>query len=346
MLTLTAIRMRLNKASTINDVARLCGVSHQTVSRVINEHPNVAPKTRKRVLEVIKELGYQPNRAARRLVTGISNSIGLVSYGTSHYGPSRMFNSIDKALRNKDIGLVTAHLRDMTLDELERAVQYLKSQLVDGLILITPLDIDLDILRSLCQPLPFVTLDVKARNHFPSIAIDQYYGAQQATLHLLELGHSQIAHISGPLHWTDAKLRQQGWHDTLTAANVKLENRLQIESDWTAQGGFHACMQLLDQAPFSALFAGNDQMALGAIHALYERGLSVPHDISVVGFDDIPEAAFFYPPLSTVQQNFTELGQKSVAYLLELLAQKEPAPEKPISPTLILRKSTQRRYDA
>ncbi len=334
--------MRVNRASTINDVARLCGVSHQTVSRVINKHPNVAPETRKRVLGVIQELGYQPNRAARHLVTGKSNAIGLISYGTSHYGPARMFNSIDKVLREHSLGLVTAHLRDMTLVELERAVQYLKSQLVDGLILITPLDIDLEIIRSLCEPLPFVTLDVKARSNFPSIAIDQHYGAVQATRHLLELGHQAIAHISGPLHWTDAKLRQQGWLDTIQNAQVEPDQKLKIESDWTAEGGFKACQHLLKTTQFTALFVGNDQMALGAIHALHEQGLKVPQDISIVGFDDIPEAAFFYPPLTTVQQNFLELGEQSVAYVLDLMAHKEPRQEKPISPPLIVRKSTQR----
>ncbi|MCA9839025.1 MAG: LacI family DNA-binding transcriptional regulator [Trueperaceae bacterium] len=337
--------MRLSKASTINDVARLSGVSHQTVSRVINEHPNVAPKTRKRVLEVIQELGYQPNRAARHLVTGKSNTVGLVSYGTSHYGPARMVNSIDSALRDRDIGLVSTHLREMTLSELEHSVSYLKSQLVEGLILISPLDIDVEIIRKLCQPLPFVTLDVAARKNFPSIAIDQYSGARKATEHLLELGHRSIAHISGPLHWTDAKLRQQGWQDSLSDAKLQPDNKLKIEGDWTSEGGYAACKKLLSSS-FSALFVGNDQMALGAIHALHEHGLSVPEDISIVGFDDIPEAAFFYPPLTTVQQNFTDLGKQSVSFLLDLLANNQPEDQTPINPKLIVRESTKRIKDA
>lgn len=331
--------MRISKQTTLNDVARISGVSHQTVSRVINQHPNVSLATRERVLAVVEKLGYQPNRAARRLVTGKSNSIGLVSYGTTYYGPAQMLSSIETVLRQKALALATANISTMSLTELKQAIYYLKSQQVDGLILISPLLIDLDGITELCSPLPFVTVDVTARVDFPSVAIDQHYGAKLATKHLLELGHSQIGHISGPLNWTDAQLRYQGWLDSLDKA--ALSESPHIESDWTAQGGYTACKKLLkDSQGFSALFVGNDQMALGAMHAVHEQGLRVPQDISIVGFDDIPEAAFFHPPLSTIRQNFPELGRQSVAYLLELLAKTKPLKASPLNPDLIIRQST------
>jgi len=327
-----------SKKTTLHDVAKASAVSHQTVSRVINKHSSVSSKTRERVLAAIERLGYQPNVTARQLVTGKSNTIGVISYGVRQYGPAQMLYSIEQALKGHGFGLILASLTELSLSDLETAISYVKQQGIEGIVIIIPLEIDISKVEAMCKATPFVLVDHPLQTAH-SVAIDQLHGAQLATEHLLSLGHTNITTITGPLHWYDAKLRQEGFLTSLSKA--KLEPIYSVESDWSAKGGFSAMQNILKENPaFSAVFAANDQMALGAMHALYEAGFSIPKDVSMIGFDDIPEASYFYPPLSTVRQDFTKLGNHSVSALIHLI-QDTPLPRQTfLSPSLVVRQST------
>jgi DNA-binding LacI/PurR family transcriptional regulator len=329
------------KSPTIDDVASLAGVSYQTVSRVVNQHPSVSPKTRAKVQAAIKSLGYQPNNVARSLASRRSTSLGLISFGTAFYGPAQMVGNLEQTARQRGYSLSLASITSLTLEELTGAVHTLLRQRVDGMLVIAPLQaVDSSRLEQLCPDLPLVLIDAEPTTQIPFTSIDQYGGARQAAQHLLELGHSQIAFIGGPADWHDALERQRGWLSALREAGLKPV--AQPEGDWSTASGYQAAQNLLEQKrPFTALLIANDQMALGALLALSEAGLEVPQQVSVVGFDNIPESAFFQPPLTTVQQDFSALAQQSLQQLLALIETPDSAPKAQRIPTqLIVRKST------
>lgn len=334
------------KHVTLKDVASCTDVSYQTVSRVINDHPSVADTTRRRVKSAIEKLGYRPNRIARGLVTKRSSTVGIVAFGSTFYGPAQMIGNIDSSLKERGYGLTMTTIGEMSFDKLREAVYELKSRAVEGLVLITPIhDTRPEQVQELCAETPFVMLYAAPKASAATIVIDQRLGGVQATRHLVELEHTRIAEISGPLDWNDARLRHDAFEATLREAG--LEPGTSRESDWTAAGGYHAAQQLLDtNTSFTGLVVGNDQMALGVLHALREHGISVPGDVSVVGFDDVPEAAFFSPPLTTVRQDFTALGQQSAEYLISLMEDPDTdVRQKSIAPQLIVRESTRRRKE-
>ncbi|HML23458.1 MAG TPA: LacI family DNA-binding transcriptional regulator [Aggregatilinea sp.] len=332
---------RTPKPITLHDVAELSGVSYQTVSRVINNHPYVSKDTRHRVLAAIRELDYRPNRVARSLATRRSYTLGVVTFGTNYYGPSQMMANVERAARSRGYNLTVANIDTLTPRAMLDIVDQLGGQLVDGLVLITPvLGISYEELVTLCAGIPFVMIDAQLGARIPSVVIDQRYGSQLATQHLLDLGHRRIAEIRGPLNWFGAIARHESCLATLKAAG--LEPVCQYEGNWTAEDGYHAAHQLLDSgATFSALVVGNDQMALGAMRALHERGIRIPDDVSLVGFDDIPEAAYFEPPLTTVRQDFGGLGEQSVEYLVSMIDDPDtPMHQRVLHPTLVVRDST------
>lgn len=329
------------KHVTMNDVADDAGVSYQTVSRVINEHPHVAAATRQRVMDAIERLDYRPNRMARTLVTNRSNTVGIVAFGSAFYGPSQMVVNIDRSLKERGYGFTMTTIRKMAFDELRDAVHELQSRAVDGLALITPIhDIDVERVRELCADTPFVMVDVAPGTTVPSVVIDQTHGGRLAAEHLIALGHRRIAVIDGPLAWNDARLRHEAYEAVLREAGV--EPGPSVASDWTSAGGYRGLRELLaTEEPFTGPVVGNDQMALGALHALNERGFDVPGDVSVVGFDDVPEAAYFRPPLTTVRQDFTTLGQQSAETLIALMEDPaSPIRQRVLAPRLIVRAST------
>lgn len=335
---------KASKPMTINDVAKAASVSYQTVSRVINDSPNVAQETRKRVLSSIERLGYRPNGAARQLATGRSQSIGIISFGSAYYGPWQVLTSIEASLRQKAYSLIISFIEDSDTDALERSFSQLEPKQLDGLVLITPMTtLALETVQSYLQQLPHVMIDIDQGSHFPSVLIDQHYGMRLAVEHLLRLGHQHIAAISGPLHWAVAASRHQGWKNALEQAGLR--PLLSAEGDWSVRSGYLACLDLLKSSQsFSALIVANDHMALGAYRALKEQGLRIPEDISVIGFDDIPEADFLDPPLTTVRQDFAMLGQQSVDYLISLIKDKDtPRYHRVLFPSLIERSSTRAR---
>ena len=333
------MRATKTRAVTLNDVAEASGVSHQTVSRVINGSPQVAERTRARVLAAITELGYRPNTAARQLVTGTSMTVGIISFGTHYYGPAQMVRSIERALKNRGYGFVFASVDSLELSEIRGALRELERHHVAGLILVTPLlEVQLRDIQNLCNGLPFVMIDAPKGAALPSVLFDQAYGGELATQHLLSLGHRDICEISGPLTWSGALERHRAWLDTLGRAGVT--PGASAESDWTAAGGYRAARELLALQSFTALVVGNDQMALGALAALREANLRVPEDVSVVGFDDVPEARYYNPPLSTVRQDFELLGQQSAAAILDLIETPGTAEQFLLQPELVVRSST------
>ena len=328
------------KPTTINDVAKAARVSYQTVSRVINDSPNVSEKTRKRVLSSIEKLGYKPNGAARQLATGRSHTIGIISFANAYYGPWQVLTSVENSLKQKGYSLTISFIDYKEADALANCLRQLEPKQLDGVLLITPMtDLMLEDLQLYLKHIPYVMIDIDKGIDFPSVRIDQYYGMGLAIQHLLDLGHRQIASISGPLDWAVAASRQQGIKHALEKAGLAFAAC--AEGDWSVKSGYKAGLKLLDQSQtFTAVVAANDHMALGAYRAFKEAGLRIPEDVSVIGFDDIPEAAFLEPPLTTVQQDFAMLGQQSVDHLLSLVQAAVPGYQRVLFPSLILRSST------
>jgi len=329
-----------SRAPNIRDVARVAGVSYQTVSRVLNDSPSIRPETLQRVRDAITELGYRPNQAARALVTSRSRTIGVLSAQTVHYGPATAINAIETAAREAGYRLSITNISSTEYASIKSAVDYLMSQSVEALIVIAPQVRVFEALNDLQVAVPFVTLEATGLNTSHSLWVDQVQGARMATRHLIDLGHTEIMHISGPQDWIEAEARMQGFLRELSDADLR--TRAPILGDWTASFGYYAGIELLRYRDFSAVFVGNDQMALGFMHACREHGLDVPGDISIVGFDDIPESAHFAPPLTTVRQNFAEIGRRAVALLLGELRGETGMNHDPVQPELVVRESTAR----
>jgi len=320
------------------DVARRAGVSHQTVSRVLNNHPHVRPETRAGVLAAIADLGYRPNAAARTLVTGRTNALGVISFDTTLYGPASMLYGIERAAR-PDYSVAIASLQAFDRDSLLDAVERLLDQGVEGIIVIAPVTTAVAALSGLAPDIPLVAVGCLADVPLPSVAIDNRAGAAQATQHLLDLGHETVYHVAGPEAWLDAQQRIAGWRDALRAARA-VEPEL-LRGDWSARSGYEMGRQLSGMPDVTGVLCGNDSMALGVLRAFAESGRKVPRDVSVVGFDDIAEAPYFLPPLTTMRQNFGELGRRALHLLIEHIDHGQPsAPLLPISPDLVIRAST------
>jgi DNA-binding LacI/PurR family transcriptional regulator len=333
--------MQKNRATTINDVAALAGVSYQTVSRVINQHPSVSKTALERVHRAIQTLNYQPNNAARLLASQRSQTIGVVSYGTIHYGPAQLLASLEQAAHTSGYTLSNVNVASLSFADIGAAIQTLRRQRVDGLILFAPLvDIAHTDLESICADLPLVITDAEPQVGRAVTSIDQFTGGRIAAQHLIKLGHRRLAVINGPLAWYDALLRQQGWLSAMQQA--ELSPVASFESDWTPAGGYACTKTLLETGqPFTGLLVANDQMALGALRALHERGIVLPEQVSVVGFDDIPEAAFLEPPLTTVRQDFSSLAHNSLAQLRQCIEHPDTPPRLlMLVPELVVRSST------
>ena len=329
------------RAPNIRDVAALAGVSYQTVSRVLNDSPSIKASTKQKVLDVIEQIGYRPNQAARALVTSRSRTIGVLSSSqTALYGPTTSINAIEQAARDAGYRLSITNISSGDYTSITSGLDYLMSQSVEAIVVIAPQVRVFDAISDLSISVPFVTLESTSRMSGHSLSVDQIAGARLATKHLIELGHTEIMHISGPQDWIEAEARMQGFLHEINEA--ELRTRAPILGDWSAHFGYYAGLELLRFRDFTAVFAGNDQMALGLMHACRDAGLDVPGDISIVGFDDIPEAAHFPPPLTTVRQDFAEIGRRAVASLLAELQGSGAHHHEKITPELVIRGSTAR----
>ncbi|HEY1511560.1 MAG TPA: LacI family DNA-binding transcriptional regulator [Solirubrobacteraceae bacterium] len=324
----------------MSDVGRLAGVSHQTVSRVINGSQHVRPETRERVLAAMRELDYRPNSVARALVTGRSNTLGVVTFDTTLYGPAATLYGVERAAHEAGYFIIAASLKAMDRSSVPEAIERLRRQGVDGILVITPQEQSAEaLLHAPSGDTPLVAVEAGPTQAVPVVAIDQVAGAAAATQHLLDLGHETVWHITGPPDFLESQQRVHGWRTTLERAGAEVPSPL--VGDWSPRVGYELGRQLSADRSITAIFVANDQMALGVLRAMDEAGRQVPAQLSVVGFDDIPEAPYFSPPLTTVRQDFDEMGSRSVRLLLQMLETGRPVTAGPgAEPQLIVRSST------
>ncbi len=327
----------LGRPPVMADVARLAGVSHQTVSRVLNGHPNVRPPTRDKVLAAIRELAYRPNAAARTLVTRRTHTLGVISFDTMLYGPASMLYGFERAAHDSyfvSIVSLPALDRRSMLDAVDRFL----GQGVEGIIVIATQDTAVAALAHVPTKVPLVAVGCGTRAPVTSVAIDNEAGAFAATRYLLSLGHRTVHHVAGTSSHLDAQERVDGWRRALEKAGAPQLGVL--VGDWSAESGYEMGRQLATDPELTAVFCGNDTMALGVMRALAERGLRVPRDVSIVGFDNIPDAGFYTPPLSTVRQDFGEVGRRALSTLIDRMSGAiEAGPRVRIAPELIIRAS-------
>lgn len=319
-------------------MARVAGVSRQTVSRVINSHPSLRPETRDRVLAVIEEMQYRPSRAAQALGANRSHTIGVLAYHRSQYVPAAAILGIETAAQAAGYVVNTINLTSNTPDAIHHALELQLAHRVDGLVIIAPQTRILRAIDEAAIDLPYVLLHARDHDDPHAMFVDQLAGARAATRHLLDLGHREIYHLAGPRDWIEAEARMQGFLIELDEADVPVTPP--VLGDWTAEFGYFAGRELARTADFTAVFAANDQMALGVLHALRDAGREVPGDVSVVGFDDVPEAAHYWPPLTTVRQDYGELGRQCVARLLRMGDAQVAELGAPLAPQLVIREST------
>ncbi|GIE86253.1 transcriptional regulator, LacI family [Actinoplanes regularis] len=280
-----------SRSPAMTDVARLAGVSHQTVSRVLNDHPNVKEQTRLRVRAAIAELNYRPNRAARALVTGRSQLIGVVARNSMLYGPASMLTEFEQAAADAGFAVSVGSVRELDRDSISAVVDRHLDQRVAGLVVIAQVASATEALAEIPADVPVVFIDGDPAAGRSLVTVDQVAGARAAVRHLLEAGHETVWHVSGPTEWFDSAGRIHGWRQTLLEAGREVPPLL--SADWSAAEGYRAGQMLARMPEVTAIFAANDHLALGVLRALHERGRRVPHDVSVVGFDDVPEAAYF-----------------------------------------------------
>jgi DNA-binding LacI/PurR family transcriptional regulator len=324
------------RPAVIRDVARLAGVSHQTVSRVLNYSPRVRPETRERVLTAMAQLDYRANPVARALTTGRSRTLGVVAFDMSLFGPASTLAALERAARSSGYSVSMVGLESLERSAVVEAVERLRAIGVDGALVIAPHLPETTGLYDLPGDLPVVAVE-GAPHGVSVVAVDQRQGAQLATRHLLELGHETVHHIAGP-PGTDADLRITGWRDALDAAGARVPPLLR--GDWGAESGFELARRLLERPNLTAVFVANDQMAVGVLRAFFEHGLAVPGDASVVGFDDVPEAGFFIPPLTTVRQDFDEMGRRSVHALVEAIEGRRRVETRVTIPTTLVTRAS------
>jgi LacI family transcriptional regulator len=325
------------KRATLHDVAQAAGVSYQTVSRVINNKPDVSAETRERILQIMREMDYRPNRAAQMLSTQRSHTLEVIMLDIRSTGT--LPGMADAAAQ---LGYQLT-FSTLTQKELEHRLDTAENRMIDGVILNAPkLKLSYERLAKLCRDIPFVQIGAEVGARKPSVVYDQKHGAKLATQHLIDLGHRQIAHIAGSSGIIDGEARHESWLETLTQNG--LTPGPVIEGDFSANTAYLGVKKLLETAAdFTAIFATNDWSALGAVHALMEHGLRVPEDVSIVGFDDVSPSAHFTPPLTTIRQDFDTVGKMAVEYLISLIEKPgTPVYQSVLVPELVIRQSSGR----
>ncbi|MFE6824251.1 LacI family DNA-binding transcriptional regulator [Streptomyces sp. NPDC057690] len=326
-------RSRRNFAGSrpvMDDVAKLAGVSKQTVSRVLNDHPAVRAETREAVRAAMRTLGYRPSSSARSLASGRTRMLGVISFDAARYGPASTLTAINTAAQEAGYLVSSIALDTADRDTVVRAADRLSAEGADGVIAIAP---QVRVARALAEAhldTPLVVMDNDLGDGTPMVTSDARTGARKATRHLLSLGHPTVHHLAGPAGWTSADRRAESWRTTLEAAGAEVHTP--VFGDWSADSGYDLGRELAKDPSVTAIFVSNDQMALGVLRALYEAGRRVPEDVSVVGYDDIPEAAHFLPPLTTIRTDFTDIGTISLRILLNRI----DSPSTPGSPLTLV----------
>lgn len=329
----------VRRKPTINDVAQLAGVSFGTVSRVLNDAPDVSNSTRERVLKVIQDIGYRRNRTATALVTNRSTSIGILSDGSPRFGPAGTLMALENVARKKGYDTTVISVDKPYDSSVQAALDSLDDTGVGGIIVIAPVvEMAAAVRRASCRvPLEMIAAGESSTPNVFTYSENQELGARIATEHLIGLGHTNIAHFAGSMEWFDGRVRKRGWESALRDAG--LAPGLCVEGDWTPGWAYQAGLQLVHGGKIpQAIFAASDHTALGLIRAFAENGIRVPQDVSVVGFDDIEGSDYFLPPLTTVRQDFNALALMSTEVLIGTMEGHE-VDRTPIAPTLIVRDS-------
>jgi len=345
------MRQKIARA-TIKEVASVAGVSTQTISRVINERPDVSPETRKRVQEIIKQLGYRPSALARSLIQKRSYTLGVVTAGLKFIGPSRTLSGITSAAEKEGYSLLLKELSHFDTTAIPPIFQAFHDRHVDGVIWAVPevgKNHDWINHNALENGIPTVFLTMEPTENILVVSIDNYLGGRIAVNHLFEQGYRHIGHVAGPMDWWEAQQRMVGWQDALNDAKMKSEANQWVEGNWSSASGVEAIKKLFVQYPeMDSVFVGNDQMALGVLQVAAQNGLRVPDDLGIVGFDNIPESAYFSSPLTTIDQNQYEIGRVAVEQILKIIQSSSEGWESAksnsfiLSPTLIVRQSSVR----
>jgi len=329
----------VNKKANIYDVAKLAGVSHQTVSRVLNNHASLKPETREKVEKAISELQYRPNQAARQLVTSRSRMIGILIAGSELYGPWAILHAMEREARLEGYSVISISVLPESPESWREGIEQLRNLDIDGVITIAlPNKIIKEVETSLSSA-TIVNVDTEPNKKFDAVNIENFDGGRIATEHLISLGHKKIMHVTGPLDGYEGQMRRNGYEEAMSAAKLKSDV---IEGDWSIESGYKAGLQIAARRERpSAVFTTNDHQALGLIKSLAEQGIAVPADISIVAFDDIPEAAYFSPALTTVRQDFDQLGNLAINRMLAQLREPQKSAAYTIKPELVVRDSTQ-----
>ncbi|MFJ6417619.1 LacI family DNA-binding transcriptional regulator [Paeniglutamicibacter sp. NPDC091659] len=334
-----------SRAPSMRDVAQLAGVSAQTVSRVLSDHPNVQPATRQSVKEAARSLGYRRNATARALVTGRSNMIGVITLSTSSYSRMTLIVGIEREAAARGYSVTFVSITNLSARSLEEGLSRLVAQGVDGIITAIPLQDSTTEVDNLLAEVPSVAIDSPLPAGEQAVTFDQAQAARLAVEHLISCGHTNIWHVAGPKDWIESETRIAGWRDALEAANLPVPPEL--FGDWSAESGYRSGLILGRMPEVTAVFVASDEMAFGLITAVKELGRRVPEDISVVGIDDIELAPYCAPPLTTVRQPLEEIGRQAVRQLDSELSEHggthSSGQAGPIVPELILRSSTAKR---
>jgi LacI family transcriptional regulator len=339
------------KRVTIKDVAQAAGVSTQTVSRVMNKFSYVSGETRQRVEAVVEQLDYRPSTLARSLSQQRSYTLGVVTFGLKYIGPSRTLNGVADKADELGYMLLMKELDNFNTNRIDDVIDSLLARQVDGIIWVAPeigdnhawVDERLEKI-----PVPVLFLAMQPRDGIPSVSTDNFQGGMMAVQHLLDCGRKKIGHISGPLSWWEADERKRGWRQTLDAAGFDTSEQRCAEGNWSSASGEQAFIQLLETFPdMDAVFVANDQMALSVLRETCRRGISVPEQLAVIGFDNIPESAYFYPSLTTISQDLQLLGGQAVQNIVEMIQARQGnqsviSRSRFIQPTLVVRESSKR----
>jgi len=326
---------------TIKQVAQEAGVSTQTVSRVLNNRPDVASETRRQILDIIDRLGYQPSALARSLIRQRSYTLGIVTAGLRFIGPSRALNGITARAEELGYALLLKKLPRFDTEDAEPILNDLLARHVDGIIWAVPeIGSNHDWLRDRLPdlPVPIIFLTTRQKTSVSTVSVDNYWGGRIATEHLLAQGCRHIGHLAGPLKWWEACQRHAGWRDMLAEAGRPVKSNHWIEGDWSSQSAVEPAQQLFDRYPeMDGIFVANDQMALTVLQVAHRRGRRVPQDLAVVGFDGLPEAPYFWPPLSTIQQDLHELGCVAVQEVVQMIEMDRDSGEEYQSEAVLLK---------
>ena len=326
------------KKPNIYDVAKLAGVSHQTVSRVINKAEYIKDDTRTKVQSAMEELGYVPNAAARALVTSKSKIVGILVSDIVYHGPAGMMHAMEKEARRGGFFAISASVDPLDGKSIAQGIEHLRRLGIEGLVVITPQSDSVQAVERLVTDIPVVFIDSPNNSKELSAELDNFSGAKRATEHLISLGHKQIVHVAGPTGWFDSAPRVAGYEAAMESAQLQPKV---IPGDWTVPTGYEIGRNLdIEADKVTAIFAANDHLALGLMRALRQRGYSIPERVSIIGFDDVPEAAYYEPPLTTMRPDFAELGRVAMEMMLGHINREETLRADTLVPELIIREST------